>query len=158
MVFIFSSFEKLHFLVNYLLTCAFCREMVNIASFYLKFISNPELPGSGSEIIHPDPDPAKSFGSDRIRIHNTVKYVSPVGPLTYNHFSPGSWGERDQDQEGAKEGGQKSHRWWDQRNVRQVNNNTMKRLDQDHLHPKLEVLSLTCLGQESNPGFPPVRG
>ncbi len=28
---------------------------------------------------------------------------------------------------------------------------TMKRLDQGHLHPKLEVPVLTCPGQESNP-------
>ncbi len=28
----------------------------------------------------------------------------------------------------------------------------MKRLDQGHLHPKLEVPGLTCTGQESNPG------
>ncbi len=27
----------------------------------------------------------------------------------------------------------------------------MKRLDQGHLHPKLEVPRLTCPGQESNP-------
>jgi hypothetical protein len=28
----------------------------------------------------------------------------------------------------------------------------MKRLDQGHLHPKLEVPGLTCAGRESNPG------
>jgi hypothetical protein len=28
----------------------------------------------------------------------------------------------------------------------------MKRLDQGHLRPKLEVLRLTCPGRESNPG------
>ncbi len=28
--------------------------------------------GSWFEIIYPDPDPARSFGSDRIRIHNTA--------------------------------------------------------------------------------------
>ncbi len=27
----------------------------------------------------------------------------------------------------------------------------MKRLDQGHLHPKLEVPGLTCSGEESNP-------
>jgi hypothetical protein len=31
---------------------------------------------------------------------------------------------------------------------------TMKRLDQGHLHPKLEVPGLTCPGRESNPAFP----
>jgi hypothetical protein len=36
--------------------------------FYFKFISDPEMPGSG--MIFPDPDPAKSFGS--ARIHNTA--------------------------------------------------------------------------------------
>ncbi len=39
--------------------------------FYFKFVSNPELPGSGSGsgmIFPPYPDPAKSFGSDRTRI------------------------------------------------------------------------------------------
>ncbi len=30
---------------------------------------------------------------------------------------------------------------------------TMERLDQGHLHPKLEVPGLTCLGRESNPGL-----
>jgi hypothetical protein len=30
---------------------------------------------------------------------------------------------------------------------------TMKRLDQGHLYPKLEVPRLTCLGRESNPGL-----
>jgi hypothetical protein len=29
----------------------------------------------------------------------------------------------------------------------------MKRLDQGHLHPKLEVPELTCPGRESNPGL-----
>jgi hypothetical protein len=29
----------------------------------------------------------------------------------------------------------------------------MKRLDQGHLHPKLDVPRLTCLGWESNPGL-----
>ncbi len=29
----------------------------------------------------------------------------------------------------------------------------MERLDQGHLHPKLEVQRLTCLGRESNPGL-----
>ncbi len=29
----------------------------------------------------------------------------------------------------------------------------MKRLDQGHLHPKLEVPGLTCAGRESNPGL-----
>jgi hypothetical protein len=33
----------------------------------------------------------------------------------------------------------------------------MERLDQDHLHPKLEVLTLICLGPESNPGLLGVR-
>jgi hypothetical protein len=31
----------------------------------------------------------------------------------------------------------------------------MERLDQDHLHPKLEVPRLTCLGQESTQLGPP---
>ncbi len=31
---------------------------------------------------------------------------------------------------------------------------SMERLDQGHLHPKLEVLRLTCLGRESNLGPP----
>jgi hypothetical protein len=30
---------------------------------------------------------------------------------------------------------------------------TMERLDQGHLHPKLEVPRMTCLGQESNLGL-----
>jgi hypothetical protein len=38
--------------------------------FYCKLISDPELPGSG--MIFPDPNSARSFGSDRIRIHNTA--------------------------------------------------------------------------------------
>ncbi len=33
---------------------------------------------------------------------------------------------------------------------------TMKRLDQGHLHSKLEVPGLTCHGRESNPGFAPL--
>jgi hypothetical protein len=32
----------------------------------------------------------------------------------------------------------------------------MKRLDQGHLHSKLEVPGLTCHGRESNPGLRPV--
>jgi hypothetical protein len=32
-------------------------------------------------------------------------------------------------------------------------NGTMKSLDQGHLHPKLEVLSLKCPGRKSNPGL-----
>ncbi len=50
-----------------------------LESFYFKFISEPEL--SGSRMIipnpYPDPDPAKSVGSDRLWfwIHNTVWYV-----------------------------------------------------------------------------------
>ncbi len=39
--------------------------------FYFKFISDPLLLGSGMIF----PDPAKSFGSDRIRIHNTATYM-----------------------------------------------------------------------------------
>jgi hypothetical protein len=31
---------------------------------------------------------------------------------------------------------------------------TMGRLDQGHLHPKLEVPRLTCSGRDSNPGLP----
>jgi hypothetical protein len=30
---------------------------------------------------------------------------------------------------------------------------SMERLEQGHLHPKLEVPRLTCFGQESNPGL-----
>ncbi len=38
--------------------------------FYLKLISDTELPGFGSEMSlpGPDPDPTRSFGSNRIRI------------------------------------------------------------------------------------------
>jgi hypothetical protein len=35
----------------------------------------------------------------------------------------------------------------------QLKNKALKRLDQGHLHPKLEVPGLTCPGRESNPGF-----
>jgi len=34
----------------------------------------------------------------------------------------------------------------------------LKRLDQGHLHPKLEVPGLTCPGRESNPGLYGGRG
>jgi hypothetical protein len=30
---------------------------------------------------------------------------------------------------------------------------SMGRLDQDHLHPKLEIPGLICPGQETNPGI-----
>jgi hypothetical protein len=41
-------------------------------STVFKFISDPELLGSGIFFPGPYPDPTISFGSDRIRIHNTV--------------------------------------------------------------------------------------
>ncbi len=46
--------------------------------FYFKFISDPELPGSGMIFPdpYPDPDPAKSFGSDRI--HNIALSSSAI--------------------------------------------------------------------------------
>ena len=35
-------------------------------------VKNSYLSGSRSEMIYQDPDVAKSFGSDRMRIHNTA--------------------------------------------------------------------------------------
>ncbi len=76
-------FYKMEFLF---LNWVFCWEIGKFISFseyfYFEFVSDPELPGSRSGMIfpnpYPDPDPAKSFGSDRIWfwIHNTtVWYV-----------------------------------------------------------------------------------
>ncbi len=60
------------------LTEHFCREIDKfyqfLEKFYFKFISDTELPRSGMICFPepcPDPDPAKSFGSDRTWIHNT---------------------------------------------------------------------------------------
>jgi hypothetical protein len=47
--------------------------------FQITVISEPELPGFG--MIFPDPDPANSSGSDRIRIRNTGALCNvPVVP------------------------------------------------------------------------------
>jgi hypothetical protein len=44
----------------------------------LSFISDPELSGSGSDVIFPDPDPdpAKSFGTDRLWMGSTTLVCS----------------------------------------------------------------------------------
>jgi hypothetical protein len=52
---------------------------------FFKFISDPELSGSG--MIFPDPDPFSDPASDQIKIHNTATVVILITCFCDNAYS-----------------------------------------------------------------------